>query len=922
MASKVFCSMDPAQQKQFVTFLNSLPQKPSTTVRFFSRTDYYSVHGEDAQFAAKEIFRSSSFVKSLGSGSDTLDYLCLNKSQFETFVRDLLLIKQYRVEVYTNKGKGPGSWILEFKGSPGNLSQFEEILFSNIDQVEGQSVLSVKYDTKDKTIGVALVEAVEHIFHVVEFTDDENFSVFEAILVQFSPKECIVPLDGIADSTKIVKIAERCNVLTSTRKKNEFSLENAVEDLNKLIKFKEGQQSNANVLPQISWVHAMAALAGAIKYLELCADSDNFGQFRMETLDHGRFVHLDVAAVNALSICSNNNCSNSKNSNRTLSSLLDRCRTSHGHRLLNQWIKQPLKDINLISERHDIVEVFLNETLLRQSLYEEHLRKMPDFQVLSKKVQRRKANMQDCYRIYQGIAKIPSLLSTLQEYRREGAHATLLAVIVEPLKDCLNDLEKYQEMILSTLDMTLVDRGEYLVKAEFDEDLQELRDKMEKIESKLKSEVNVTARDLSLDPNKTLKLESNSQYGYFFRVTLKDEKAIRNNKKYVQLDANKAGLRFQSIELTRLNDEYQAIKEEYSRHQQSVVEEVVSVAAGYCGTLHNMSSIIAQLDVLCSFAVVASCAPKPYVRPVMKPKGSGILNIIEARHPSLEVADNVSYIPNSVNFNKDKCTFYIITGPNMGGKSTYIRSIGIIALLAHIGSLVPCASAEISILDAILARVGANDSQIKGMSTFMVEMVETASILKMATSDSLVIIDELGRGTSTYEGFGIAFAIAEYLAKEAKSFCLFATHFHELTRLADEIPSLGNLHVTAVTSEKALTLLYEVKPGACDQSFGIQVASMARFPSDVIEDAKRKLAELEDFKSKIEGNDIKKRKIIQDGEVIIKDTLKESKQLALNSLDEVDFEKAVIELRKKLTKLDNPYIKALIQDKVTDAIGN
>lgn len=907
--------MDPAQQKLFIAFHKSLPQKPSTTVRFFNRTDYYTVHGEDAHFAAKEIFRSTSFVKSFGSGNETLDYLSLNKSQFETLVRDLLLIKQYRVEVYLNKGKGPGNWTLEFKGSPGNLSQFEEILFSNIDQVEGQSVLSVKYDAKDKTVGVALVEAVEHIFHVVEFTDDENFSVFEAILVQFGPKECIVPLDGTIDTTNLVKIAERCNVLTTSRKKNEFSLENAMEDLNKLIKFKEGQQANANVLPQIKWVHAMAALAATVKYLELCTDSDNFGQFTIETMDHGRFVHLDTAAVNALSICNNNNNNtNTQNSNRTLSSLLDRCRTSHGHRLLNQWVKQPLKDINIISERHDIVEVLLNETLLRQSLYDEHLRKIPDFQVLSKKVQRKKANMQDCYRIFQGIAKIPSLVSTLQEYRAEGAHPTLQAVVIEPLKDCLNDLEKYQEMILSTLDMSLIDRGEYLVKPEFDEDLQDLRDKMEEVESKLKSEMNVTARDLSLDPNKTLKLESNSQYGYFFRVTLKEEKVIRNNKRYIQLDANKAGIRFQSTELSHLNDEYKEIKEEYSRHQQSVVEEVISVAAGYCSTLYNLSNVIAQLDVLCSFAIVASSAPKPYVRPVMRPKGSGILKIIEARHPNLEVADNVSYIPNDVNFNKDEYTFYIITGPNMGGKSTYIRSIGIIALMAHIGSLVPCSFAEISILDAILARVGANDSQIKGMSTFMVEMVETASILKMATNDSLVIIDELGRGTSTYEGCGIACAIAEYLSKEAKSFCLFATHFHELTRLADEIPSISNLHVTAVTSEKALTLLYEVKSGACDQSFGIQVANMARFPPDVIQHAKRKLIELEDFKSNIELEEVKRRKIIQEGEIIIKNILKECK--AQNNLDEVDLEKTLMKLREKVTKLDNPYINILIQEKL------
>lgn len=917
MGSKLELNLDDKQLNTFASYYRSLPQKSNTTIRFFNRGDFYTVHGSDAEAAAKSIFRTTSFIKTFGSGEDALDSLILNKNQFESYIKDLLLVKQYRVEVYSNPGKkSQNSWVLEFKGSPGNLSQFEDILFSSdSDKVLGNSVLGIKYDSKTKTVGVALADNVDHCFSVAEFPDDEHFSNLESVIILFGPKECVGIADSSSEAEQLKKTASRCGTMFSARKKSEFSTDGLVQDLNRLLKFKDGQQQNAQTIPQMSLSVAMSSLSAVVKYLELCSDSDNFGLYKMQNLDRKKFLHMDSAAISALSIFGSNEMK-SKDHSLTIVDLLDKCRTAQGHRLLNQWVKQPLKDINIITERLDIVELLYSETILRQSLYDEYLRKIPDLHVLSKKLEKKKANLQDCYRIFQAIEKLPEMINALQECDGNDLFPTLRDSIIDPLKENLKDMEKYQEMVSSTLDLAVVDKEEYLVKAEFDDDLQTLRDKMDELEETFGRELNRAARDLSLEPKKTLKLESNSQMGYFFRVTLKDEKAIRNNKNYPQIDGAKGGVRFRSTKLEELNEDYLSTVQQYSEHQESIVAEVLSIAAGYAATLQLMSHVIARLDVLCSFAVVASCSSNPYVRPKMLPQGTGVLRIKEARHPCVELVDNVSFIANDVEFNQDS-RFHVLTGPNMGGKSTFIRSIGDIALLSHIGSFVPCTSAEISILDAILARVGASDSLLKGMSTFMVEMVETAGILKMATSDSLVIIDELGRGTSTYEGCGIAWAIAEHLATTAKSYSLFATHFHELTRLADEISSVQNYHVTAATLDDTFTLLYKVKPGACDQSFGIHVSRMARFPVRVVDEAKRKLAELEDNQSSVSvTNDAKKRKLIMEGEDFIKEVLQKCKAIKEESASDEEVLEKIEALTKEVQSCENPSVLALLGQNV------
>lgn len=723
-------------------------------------------------------------------------------------------------------------------------------------------ILAVKISAKAseaRTVGVCFADASVRELGVSEFLDNDLYSNFEALLIQLGVKECIITQDKgekekDPELAKLRQIIDNCGVAIAERHAGEFGTKDIEQDLSRLLK----DERAATLLPQTDLKLAMGSAAALIKYLGVLHDPSNFGQYQLYQHDLAQFMKLDAAALKALNLMPG---ARDGAKNMSLYGLLNHCKTPVGSRLLSQWLKQPLMNAEEIVKRQQLVEAFANDTELRQTMQEEHLRSIPDLYRLSKRFQRGKATLEDVVRAYQVVIRLPGFIGTLEGVMDEAYRDPLDEVYTNKLRELSDSLVKLQEMVETTVDLDALDNHEFIIKPEFDDSLRIIRKKLDRLRTDMDNEFAEAADDLGQEREKKIFLENHKVHGWCMRLTRTEAGCIRNNSRYLECSTQKNGVYFTTKTLQALRREFDQLSQNYNRTQSSLVNEVVGVAASYCPVLERLAAVLAHMDVIVSFAHCSVHAPTSYVRPRIHPRGTGRTVLTEARHPCMEVQDDVTFITNDVTLTREDSSFLIITGPNMGGKSTYIRQIGVIALMAQIGCFVPCSSAELTIFDSILARVGASDSQLKGVSTFMAEMLETANILKSATAESLIIIDELGRGTSTYDGFGLAWAISEHIVKEIGCFALFATHFHELTALAEQYPNVKNLHVTAHISgtdsdaytdkkKREVTLLYKVEPGICDQSFGIHVAELVRFPDKVVRMAKRKADELEDFTSK------------------------------------------------------------------------
>jgi DNA mismatch repair protein MSH2 len=744
------------------------------------------------------------------------------------------------------------------------------MLFADADLDSSPIVVALRMKMQNgiKTVGAAFADASNRLLGVAEYAENDLFANTESLLIQLGAKECLIPADesnADYDLVKLKTVIDRAGCVVTPTRRGEFTPSAIEQDLNRLLK----EESAGDHLPEFDLKIALGSMNALLNYLSLLTDDSNFGQFNLTTHDLSHYLRLDHSALRALGVFPEPGQSNA-NKNASVYGMLNKCKTPQGQRLLAAWLKQPLINAHEIRKRHALVEMFMEDSGTRQLVQAEVLRLMPDLQRNSKRFLKGVATLEDVVTAYQAVKRLPDLIEHLSGLQVTGIEASKLlqATFIQPLQDAQGVLAKLVEMVEATIDLDELSRHRFVIRAEYDDRLTEIRDAIDKVIDDLHEHHAVVRRDLRLDDNK-VKLEDSQQYGYCFRVTRNDSKALTDKKTYTALGTTKAGVWFTTRDVKELSNDHIDLKNKYATHQSGLVKQVISVAAGYSPPLEQLNALISVLDVIVCFAHVSFCAPTPYVRPEITEVGAnGPLLVRQARHPCLEVQEDLNFIPNDFEMIPDESEFLIITGPNMGGKSTYIRSIGIIALMSQAGCFVPCAEgAQLPVFDAILARVGAGDNQVKGVSTFMAEMLETSTILRLATRDSLIIIDELGRGTSTYDGFGLAWSISEFIATKVRSRCLFASHFAEIVELANQAKHVRNMHckvhvqprkliravdeagateAVATRQESDITLLYKVEPGTCDRSYGIHVAELAGFPPSVIKLAKRKAEEMED----------------------------------------------------------------------------
>ncbi|ENM5763369.1 DNA mismatch repair protein MutS [Vibrio mimicus] len=510
----------------------------------------------------------------------------------------------------------------------------------------------------------------------------------------------------------------------------------------------------------------------------------------------------------------------------TLADVLDHCATPMGSRMLKRWIHQPMRDTATLNQRLDAIGE-LKEAALYAELHPV-LKQIGDIERILARLALRSARPRDLARLRHAMQQLPELHSLLTELGQP--HLAQLRTHAQPMDELCNLLER---AIKENPPVVIRDGG--VIADGYSAELDEWRDLANGATEFLER---LEAEERDRHGIDTLKVGYNNVHGFYIQVSRGQSHLVPPH--YVRRQTLKNAERYIIEELKQHEDKVLNSKSRALAVEKQLWEELFDLLLPHLEQLQQLAASIAQLDVLQNLAERAESLE--YCRPTLV-KEAGV-RILSGRHPVVEQVMNEPFIANPIELNPQR-RMLIITGPNMGGKSTYMRQTALIALMAHIGSYVPAESAQIGPLDRIFTRIGASDDLASGRSTFMVEMTETANILHNATSHSLVLMDEIGRGTSTYDGLSLAWASAEWLAREIGALTLFATHYFELTELPNSLPHLANVHLDAVEHGDSIAFMHAVQEGAASKSFGLAVAGLAGVPKPVIKNARAKLQQLE-----------------------------------------------------------------------------
>ena len=726
--------------------------------------------------------------------------------------------------------------------TPGTVSD-EALLPERLD-----NLLAAVYQEKEK-FGLATLDMTSGRFQISE---PENPETLRAELQRLAPVELLYCEDFAA-----MTLIEHAKGLRR-RPIWEFEPGTAVQLLNR--------QFGTKDLKAFGVEKAILGLCAAGCLLHYAKETQRTALPHIQSIsliENTENIQLDAATRRNLELTQNL----AGGTENTLAAVLDKCVTPMGSRLLKRWIHQPIRQISKLQQRQHTIKALLEQDLVSE--LQPHLQQVGDMERILARVALRTARPRDLTRLRTALEQLPWINQLL----KTSSNLTALSSIIGEFSELFDLL---QRAIIDTPPLLIRDGG--VIAEGYNAELDEWRSLADGATQYLEELERRERESTDID---TLKVGFNAVHGYYIQIS--QGQAHKAPMHYVRRQTLKNAERYIIPELKTYEDKVLKAKGASLALEKQLYDEIFDQILPHLGALQLSSLTLAELDVLANLAERADTLN--YVQPEFS-QDIG-LHIENGRHPVVEQVIKEPFIANPVQLNSAR-HLLVITGPNMGGKSTYMRQTALITLMAHIGSFVPAEKAVIGQIDRIFTRIGASDDLASGRSTFMVEMTEMANILHQATEKSLVLIDEIGRGTSTYDGLSLAWACAEWLAKKIRSLTLFATHYFELTTLPEQIAGTANVHLDALEHNNSIAFMHSVQEGAASKSYGLAVAALAGVPQNVIKLAKQKLAYLE----KVSAQSADKK--TQD----LRNLHQSQGELAL--LEEDDSKKAVLEMLEKL----------------------
>ena len=795
-----------------------IKEQNKDSILFFRLGDFYEMFNEDAQLASRELDLTLT-TRDRGKAAEDQTPMCGIPYHSSDAYIARLIAKGYKVAICEQTedpalAKGLVKRDIIRVITPGTV-----IDSACLDDRRGNFLCGIFLDGQNA--GAAFCDMTTGHTHVTAFSGDERAEHLYNELSRFSPAEAVLSA-GAYDNGELVEYLRDKLSCAVERGENRFELK-ACE---KAIRAQFGEEHFAS-LPRNNPA-ASLALGALLSYLHETQKTDLSYIKDLEYYEQGRFMELDLSARRNLELTET---IRAKEKRGSLLWVLDKTKTAMGGRLLRAWMERPLLSPAQITRRLTAVEELVKKTIDREELILS-LREITDFERAMTRIMTGTASCRDLAALSQGAASLPAV-----KERLSGMRAPYLQTLFEQL-DTLADLkEKIDATIVDDPPFLLREGG--LIRDGANKELDELR----AVQSGGKGMLTqIEAREKEKTGIRNLRVGYNRVFGYYIEVAKGQLNLVPDS--YIRKQTLSTGERYITEELKELESTILTAKDRIVALEYDLFVALRQFVAGESARVKQTAQAVAQLDVLCSFAAVA--VHNHYCKPEVDLGNT--VSITAGRHPVVEqMLKNALFVPNDTLLGSEDCRTAIITGPNMAGKSTYMRQVALIVLMAQMGSFVPAQSAHIGIVDRLFTRIGASDDLASGQSTFMVEMTEVADILKNATPRSLLILDEIGRGTSTFDGMAIARAVLEYAAdrKRLGAKTLFATHYHELTDIEQALPGVKNFNIAVKKRQGDMIFLRKIVPGAADDSYGIEVAKLAGIPDRVITRAREILKDLE-----------------------------------------------------------------------------